>query len=70
MFTDTKSWDVLNGESLPEYVVSVPYLDTDIPGGWDALRKKHDLYRVCHSWLDVDDDQDSVYLCRLKGRGE
>jgi len=66
MFRDTDFWRELNSDTPPEWVVNVAYIDYDIPDGWDALREKYDLYRVYHSWLDVDDDQDSVYLYRLK----
>lgn len=50
----------------PEFVISLPYLDYDIPGGSRLLSEKYDMIRKYPSWLDVDDDQDSVYLYRRK----
>jgi len=68
MFSADDFWRVLNSTNPPEWVINVPYIDYDIPGGKKALEKKYDQYRAYHSWMDVDDDQDSVYLYRLKRR--
>ncbi len=70
MFSGTDFWAVLNDPKPPEFVISVPYLDMDIPGGVAALREHYDLYRHYESWLDVDDDQDSVYLYRYNKKGK
>ncbi len=69
MFKDTDFWRELKSTNPPEWVINVPYIDYDIPGGKAALEEKYDLYRAYPSWMDVDDDQDSVYLYRLKNVG-
>jgi hypothetical protein len=61
----------LSGDRPPEYLITPAYLDYDIPGGWNALReKKYELFKKYPSWLDVDDDQDSIYLYVVKERGK
>jgi len=67
MFKDTDFWRELKSTTPPEWVINVPYIEYDIPGGKAALEEKYDLYRAYPSWMDVDDDQDSVYLYLLKG---
>jgi hypothetical protein len=59
-------WRELGRDDPPEYAVVVPYLDYDIRGGWNALRAKYELCNAYPSWLNVDDDQDTIYLYRLK----
>lgn len=66
MFSDKDFWSVLNADNPPQFIVNVPYLEMDIPGGTKALKQRYELYREYPSWLDVDDDQDSVYLYRRK----
>ena len=67
MFRDTDFWRELNSDSPPEWVINVPYIEYDIPGGKAAIEEKYDLYKEYPSWMDVDDDQDSVYLYLRKG---
>ncbi len=66
MFRDTDFWRELRGPDPPEFVISVPYLEMDIPGGSEALRARYALHHEYKSWLDVDGDHESVYLYRLK----
>lgn len=65
-YKSAEFWNALNASNPPEFAVVVPYLDYDIPGGWNALRRKYELFKAYRSWLDVYDDQDTVYLYRLK----
>lgn len=66
MFVDKAFWSVLRSDVPPLFIINVPYLDMDIPCGTEALQQSYALYREYPSWLDVDDDQDSVYLYRRK----
>jgi len=66
MFMDKDFWSVLKLDTPPLFIINVPYLDMDIPGGTEALRQRYVLYREYPSWLDVDDDQDSIYLYKRK----
>jgi hypothetical protein len=69
-YKDKDFWKILNSGDLPDFAVVVPYLEYDIPGGWNAIRGKYELFKKYPSWLDVDDDQDSVYLYIVKDRGK
>lgn len=65
-YHDKDFWRVINSSNIPPFAVSVPYLDMDIPSGSRAFLARYEVYRKYPSWLDVDDDQDSVYLYRRK----
>ncbi|MDD4869228.1 MAG: hypothetical protein PHR77_01610 [Kiritimatiellae bacterium] len=65
-YKDVDFWYEVKSEKPPEYVISVPYIDCDIPGGRQVLEEKYKLVKKYPSWLDVDDDQDSVYLYQRK----
>lgn len=56
---------VLGGTNLPRFVISVSYQDYDIAGASAMLDRHYSLERI-PSWLDVVDDQDSVYLYRMR----
>jgi len=60
-------WAAIESDDPPEYIVSVPYIEYDIGGATKAIEAKYDLLKVFPSWLDVDDNQDSVLLYRRKG---
>jgi hypothetical protein len=70
-YKDSDFWREIRGDNPPEFVITMPFgiLDIDIPGAREALLEKYEIHREYPSWLDVDDDQDSVYLLRKKGTG-
>ena len=59
-------WTAIESDDPPEFIVSVPYIEYDIGGATKALETKYDLMKTFPSWLDVDDNQDSVLLYRRK----
>ncbi len=66
MERDTDFWAELHSDSPPEFIINVPYLEMDIPGGTEALHQQYKLYKAYPSWMDVDSDSDSIYLYRRK----
>ncbi|MEI8349030.1 MAG: glycosyltransferase family 39 protein [Candidatus Omnitrophota bacterium] len=69
-YRHTNFWKEINSEQPPEFIINVPYVEFDIPGGTTAILKKYNLVKKYPSWLDVDDDQDSIYLYKLKMKNE
>ena len=65
-YTDDLFLQQVRSDDPPEFVISVPYLDYDIPGGTELLTDRYELIKTYRSWLDVDDNQDSILLYRLK----
>lgn len=65
---DKNFWQEVNKSNPPEFVINVPYLEMDIPGATEVLLKKYDLIKKYPGWPDVDDDQDSIYLYRIKNK--
>jgi len=65
-YTDRLFLQQISSDTPPEFIISVPYLDYDIPGGTEMLAEKYELIKAYPSWLDVDDNQDSILLYRLK----
>ena len=61
-------WAAIESDDPPEYIVSVPYIEYDISGATKAIEAKYVLMKTFPSWLDVDDNQDSVLLYRRKDR--
>lgn len=66
MYSDAEFWSVLQGDNPPLFVINVPYLDMDIPGGHAALQKRYRRFRTYPSWIDIDADHETVYLYRLR----
>jgi len=65
-YKDKDFWKEIEKEEPPEYLINVPYIEFDLPGGTQAILEKYDLFKKYPSWIDVNDDQDAVYLYRRK----